>query len=161
MDSKKGKKGKQKTIDVSDKGLDKKKGAKSFVIQSALCFLYLDSNSSGDVYYYGGEERNSFHKWLFEKTDTAGIYYLKGVATGLYLTSDELGNIITAPKLNSAFQKWKCFTNKELESMIQNSGNNYYISINMRNKLIMASYECETMINEFILYIDPKKPEKK
>jgi general stress protein CsbA len=45
--------------------------------------------------------------------------------------------------------------------MIQNSGNNYYISINMRNKLIMASYECETMINEFILYIDPKKPEKK
>jgi hypothetical protein len=158
MDKKK--KGKEKVIDTSDKGLDKKKGGKSYVILSMICGLYLDSNYQGDVYYYNGEERNLYHKWLFEKTDSLGQYYLKNVVTGLYLTSDELGNLLTTTFLGTAYQKWKAFINKELDSAIKNVGNDYFLSINPLNKIILVSYDC-TKVGEFVFAIDPKKPEKK
>jgi hypothetical protein len=159
---KKGKKGKEKTIDTSDKGLDKKKGGKSYVVQNQTCSLYLDASYSGDVFYFdgNGDERNAYHKWEFGKTEQAGVYFLKSVLTGLYLTTDEIGNIITTAFLDTNFQKWKVYMNKEADSAIKNVGNDFFITLNATNKIMLRKFD-DTKTKEFLFQIDPRKPIKK
>ena len=67
-------------------------GGKKCYMRNTYLSLYLDSNNVGDVYF----SATNLIKWEFTKTDIDGGYYIKHIPTGLYLTSNEKGDLFTS-----------------------------------------------------------------
>jgi hypothetical protein len=140
MDKKKNKK--ENEISFDEKFISKKLGSKSFFIKMGT--NYIDSNNLGQLFLYRDtKERNLYQKWEFT-TDTPGTYLIKNVFTGLYLTTDERGNIYVTSKLDSVYQKWTVYENSSIA--IRNNCNKMIICKNKLNQIFMKIVDKEDQI---------------
>lgn len=129
----KGKKKNEKKVEINGATVNSMGGKKCYIRNTYLS-LYLDTNNVGDVYFSSA----NITKWEFIKTDLDGSYFIKHIPTGLYLTSNEKGDIFTSIELNSTFQKWYIHTTTELEIYgYQNCSNELYISVNLKGEIYL------------------------
>ncbi len=138
---------------------------KILFIQHSTSKYYVDSNNSGDL-YLNNNERVGFQKWEFQNTDIPGNYYIKNSITGLYLNSNEFGELycyLFNPF--SSYQMWKVHLTTEANFyVILNVGNDLALTANKFNK-IMLYYFDKIMFDQldtnvsYLLYA--KKPEKR
>lgn len=156
-------KAKKKTM---GKDLALKLNAKLLFIQSNFCKYYLDSNNSGDL-FLNSSERPPFQKWEFQIADEPGFYFIKNLSTGLYFSSNHLGELF-CNVLNpySSYQRWRINLTSDVDSYcISNVGNDLLLCCSKMNKLFMQIFEEKKLLNElevcysFLMY--PKKPERR
>lgn len=158
------KKSKKKTIKLNKTPLATKLGGKSYYMDNKFCTQRLDSNFFGEVFLNQFLVRNFYQKWEYIVTDTPGIYYLKNVITGLFLTSNQIGDLYTTIFEGTAYQKWKIMATSEKEIYVFiNYGNEFVLDCNVMNmiylnKLSSEQYEdAKTNILYFIYQNLPKK----
>jgi hypothetical protein len=127
------KKSKVKTVKMP-KTLNNRQGGKSNYLRNNYNSMYLCSNLNGNVYL----NELSPNKWEFIITDTAGVYYLKYLPTGLCLSSNESGDLFTTLLEWSSYQKWKLMNTSELQVYaLVNSGNGFVLFSNNDDKLLL------------------------
>ena len=64
----------------------------------------LDSNDKGQVYPHAPND-GDFQKWALEHVGSSE-HTIRNVATGLYLNTDNDGNVCTLPLNGNRWQKW-------------------------------------------------------
>jgi hypothetical protein len=138
----KGGKGKKKLITITKTSLANKLGAKTFYIKSKFSSLYLDGNHTGDSFLTEEKiERDVFTKWIFQASDSQGVYLLKNLKTELYLTTNEEGDTYNSfLDEDSTYQKWMVMSTSESEIyVIVNMGNNLCLNCSKSNNIGLIS----------------------
>jgi hypothetical protein len=138
---------------------------KGFYLQSNYCKYFLDSNNNGDL-FLNKNERTANQKWEFFTPDTAGEYFLKNISTGLYLSSNDYGDLFTDVQiLDSSYQRWKIHNTTDADNYtIINKANDLIISCNKTNKIIMKPIDpivYEKLEFMFVFTFTAKKAVKK
>ena len=119
-------------------------GGKKNYMRIYVSSQYLDCNTIGDIYM----SINTTNKWDFQKTDLDGAYTIKHINTGLYLTSNEKGELFGAINLDSTYQKWYLYKTKtDNLYAYQNASNNLYIFSDLRGKIYLDEEEPSTEVN--------------
>ena len=128
----KGKKN-EKKVEINEATVNSMGGKKCYMRNTYLS-LYLDSNNVGDVYF----SATNLTKWEFTKTDIDGGYFIKHIPTGLYLTSNEKGDLFTSIELNSTFQKWYVHTTTEQDIYgYQNCSNELFLAVSLKGEIYL------------------------
>jgi hypothetical protein len=142
-----------------------KLNGKNLFLQSNACKYYLDSNNSSDL-FLNPTERQGFQKWEFQTADLPGFYFIKNTITGLYVSSNECGELfcnIFNP--NSSYQRWRINLTSEPEwYVIFNVGNDLILGLNKANKLMLKVFDKVLFEKLEIMYaflLFAKKPEKR
>ena len=138
---------------------------KILYLQSNFCKYFLDSNNNGDL-FLNRNDRVANQKWEFSTPDVAGEYFLKNVSTGLYLSTNDYGDLFTDIQiLESSYQRWKIHNTTDPDNYtIVNKGNDLIISCNKTNKIIMRPIDpivYENLENPFLFTSMAKKVVKK
>lgn len=130
------KKKKQKTISLKENVFNNKLNGKSLYIINLDGFKFLDSNFSSNI-FYNMTDRQKYQKWEFIKNDTINSYLIKNSQTGLFLTSNDSGELFTdtiLPENNNSAQKWLIASTSDNDAfLIQNYLNSFYLDSNSLN----------------------------
>ena len=134
-------KGKKKSTTITKNPYYNRLGGKTFYIKSKFCSLYLDSNNVGDALISEEKaEREIYTKWVFQASDTPGVYTIKNLKTELYISTSDIGELYqTFLDEESCYQKWIVLASSEAENyVIINLGNSFCLSCDKFNKLILT-----------------------
>ena len=128
-------KNKNKTM---SKDLALRLDSKTFYIQSNFSKYFIDSNNNGDL-FLNRNDRVANQKWEFTTPDTAGEYFLKNVATGLFLSTNDYGDLFTDIHiLESSHQRWKVHNTSDADNYtFVNKGNDFMLVCSNRNIILM------------------------
>ena len=75
-------------VALNNNELDFNLNKKSFYIQSShpICRYFVDSSHQGNICLFIYDTQR-FQKWEFQNADSPGIYYIKNLNTGFYISS--------------------------------------------------------------------------
>ena len=135
---KKGGKDKKKNQKEMKQDLAPRLNNKTLLIESNYCKYFMDSNNNGDL-FLNKDDRTANQKWEFFTPDVAGEYFLKNVASGFYLASNDYGDLFTDVQvLESSFQRWKIHQTTDPDNYtIVNKGNDMIMFVHKSNKVMM------------------------
>jgi len=138
---------------------------KTLFFQSKCVKTFVDSNHCGEL-FLSSTERQGYQKWEFQMADLPGFYYIKNVTTGLYISSNECGEIFcNVLDPNSSYQRWRVNLTSEPEwYVLYNVGNDMVLGINKFNKLLMRVFDKELfnkLESSYVFLLYAKKPEKR
>lgn len=138
---------------------------KSLFFQSNCVKTYMDSNHSGDL-FLSSTERQGYQKWEFQIADMPGFYFVKNSVTGLYLSSNECGELFcNVFNPNSSYQRWRVNLTSEPEwYVIFNVGNEMVLGLNKFNHPMLKVFDkvlFEKLESSYVFLLFAKKPEKR
>jgi hypothetical protein len=137
MDKKGGKgKGKVVTVNLTNKAVTRF-NSKLFFVRSVDANMLLDANYVGKIVLSDPDNnRQVYQKFEFSSTETPGVYTMKSVLSGLFLSGDEVGNIFAdVQDTYNSFQKWYILETTAGTYCIRNYSSNLAITVSLLNEL--------------------------